>query len=59
MKAKSKNTGFVISKENFIDFLASATPEEVNRYILEKGKPMKLFEPMVFFDRKNKKDEIA
>jgi len=40
-----------IDKNNFIDFLANATPEEVNRYILEKGKPRKLISPMYFFDR--------
>ena len=53
MKKKYKN--FSVSKENFIEFLASASPEEINKLILEKGKPPKLIEPMVFFkDKKNK-----
>lgn len=47
---KKKKT-FTIEKEDFIKFLASATPEEVNELILEKGKPPKLIEPMIFFDR--------
>lgn len=41
-----------ITKTNFIEFLANASPEEVNRYILEKGKPRKLIEPMIFFKDK-------
>lgn len=52
---KSKDPSFGIDKDDFIDFLASATPEEVNRLISEKGKPRKLIEPMIFF--KNKKDK--
>jgi hypothetical protein len=47
-----------VVRENFIEFLASATPEEINTMIREKGKPPKLIEPMVFFkDRKNKQSE--
>lgn len=41
-----------ICREDFIDFLASATPEEVNKYITEKGKPRKLIEPFVYFKSK-------
>lgn len=52
MKKSSKSQFSEISKENFINFLASSTPEEVSRYILEKGKPPKLIEPVVFFKDK-------
>lgn len=52
-KAKKKKVS-TERKEDFIDFLASATPEDINRMILEKGKPRKLIEPMVFF-----KDRIS
>lgn len=44
-----------IRKKDFIDFLANATPEEVNKYILEKGKPRKLIHPMFFFDKEDNK----
>lgn len=40
-----------IDKKDFIDFLASATPEEVNKYILEKGKPRKVIWPIFFYPR--------
>lgn len=43
-----------INKNDFIEFLASATPEEVNQYILEKGKPRKPVWPMFFFPREDK-----
>lgn len=49
---KEKPESFGIAKDDFIKFLASATPDEVNRFVLEKGKPRKLIEPMVFFDKK-------
>ena len=42
-----------IEKDDFITFLANASPEEVNKLIIEKGKPRKLIEPMVFFKEKN------
>ena len=42
-----------INKNNFIEFLASATPEEVNQYILEKGKPRKPVWPMFFFPKED------
>ena len=44
-----------ISKENFIEFLAHSTPEEIDKYISEKGKTRKLIEPIIFFDKNNKK----
>lgn len=53
----AKKKLFTIEREDFIDFLASATPEEVNQYILEKGKPPKLIEPMIFFDREKTDDK--
>lgn len=46
-----------ISKTDFIDFLASATPEEINQYILEKGKPRKPIWPMYFFPREEEQQE--
>ncbi len=45
-----KKTKFKIDKEDFIAFLASASPEEVNALIEEKGKPRKLIQPIIFFD---------
>lgn len=45
-----------ISKEDFIEFLSSATPEEVNALITEKGKPRKLYEPIIYFTN-NKEDK--
>ena len=59
MKSKATSS-FKIAKEDFIKFLASATPDEVNQYIMEKGKPRKLIEPIIYFDKKdsnNKRDE--
>ena len=50
-KQKSKSSGGMV-KEDFIKFLATATPEEVNKLILEKGKPRKLIEPIIFFKEK-------
>ena len=55
MKKKNPINTNSITKDNFIEFLANATPEEVNQYIIEKGKPRKLVEPMIFFkDKENK-----
>ena len=45
-----------IDKDNFINFLASATPEEVNRYILEKGKPRKLDSPLYYIGDSKKEN---
>ena len=47
-----------ISKNNFIDFLASATPEEVSQYIREKGKKQKLINPVFFFDKEDNKNIV-
>lgn len=46
-----------IDKDSFIEFLASATPEEVNQYILEKGKPKKPIWPMYFFPREEDQEK--
>ena len=50
---KDKKIDTKIEKDNFIDFLSSASPDEVNKLILEKGKPRKLIEPMIFFEKKD------
>lgn len=56
-----KKNKFKMDKDDFIEFLASATPEEVNALIAEKGKPRKLINPIIFFDDKkdDKKNEKA
>ena len=46
-----------LDKENFIEFLASATPEELNRLILQEGKPPKPTTPIYFFRHKYEFDE--
>lgn len=38
-----------IDKDNFLEFLASATPRELNKLIEEKGKPPKNWCPIYFF----------
>ena len=54
----SKSKKQSINKQDFIDFLASATPEEINKMINEKGKPPKLIDPIVYFKSKaNDKDK--
>ena len=55
---KEKSYMQIITRDNFIKFLAEATPEEVNRLITEKGKPRKLIEPMIFFDNKPNAETI-
>ena len=55
---KEKSYMQTITRDNFIKFLAEATPEEVNRLIIEKGKPRKLIEPMIFFDNKPNAETI-
>lgn len=47
----STSKKYNIKKEDFIEFLASASPDEVNKFIYEKGKPPKLIEPMIFFKK--------
>ena len=58
MKDNKNSKENKISKDSFISFLASATPEEINQYIAEKGKPGKLIDPMIMFDEREKKHLI-
>ena len=46
-----------LSKEDFITVLSSATPEDLNRIILEKGKKPKPIWPIYFFRNKYKIDK--
>jgi len=46
---KKKETKDTTSKENFIDYLASCSPEEINKLIEEKGKPPRKICPMFFY----------
>lgn len=57
MKKSNSSKKPSINKNDFIEFLASATPEEVNQYILEKGKPRKPVWPMFFFPRKEEQEK--
>lgn len=52
---KVKNNKPSISKDDFIKFLATSSPEEVTNYIVNKGKPPKLICPMIFLDREDDK----
>lgn len=54
---KPKKSFPTVKKEDFIKFLSSATPEEINKLISEKGKPRKLIEPLVFFNNPQSKIE--
>ena len=42
--------GKPISKEDLIGYLASLTPDEINKIIKEEGKEPKLIEPLYFFN---------
>lgn len=44
-----------ITKNDFIAFLSSATPEEINNVIAERGKPAKRINPIIFYDKREKK----
>jgi len=50
MKKEKKDT---ISKDDFINFLANSTPEQINKMIEEKGKPTRKIYPMFFFPNPN------
>ena len=54
-----KKNKFAINRDDLIHFLSSATPEEVDALIKEKGKPRKPVEPMIFFNKNNTTDEKA
>ena len=43
-----------IAKDDFIEFLAHATPEELNQRILEKGKQRKPYYPIYVFRDPNR-----
>lgn len=45
-----KNDTGKISRDNFIDFLATSSPEEINEFIKREGKPRKPIIPIVFFN---------
>lgn len=53
IKKEMKVEGYV-EREDFIYFLSKSTPEEIHKFILEKGKPRKLVEPMIFFKKEDK-----
>lgn len=46
-----------IEKEDFIRYLAEATPEELNQLIQEKGKPRRLIHPIFYFNMYDKDKE--
>lgn len=46
-----------VQKEDFIDFLCRATPEEINDMILNRGKPRKPYSPFYVFRNKEKSNE--
>ena len=52
---KVKNTKPSLSKDDFIKFLATSSPEEITNYIVNKGKPPNLICPMIFLDRDDDK----
>ena len=53
MKKKEK---FTIGKDDFISFLAQASPQDITKYIEEHGKPRKLIPGIVPFDRPSNKE---
>lgn len=47
---KDSNTEFIgFSKENFIEFISSVGPIEINEFISSRGKPAKLIIPIIYF----------
>lgn len=48
-----------LDKENFIEQLSSMTPEDLNRLILERGKPPKPYSPIYFYREKYQFDEYG
>ena len=53
----SKDNKPKISKKNFITFLASASPKEINDLIVKKGKRPKPYCPIIIFDKPEDKKE--
>lgn len=46
---KKKESKPKVDKEDFIEFMIRATPQEINERILNRGKPAKLYCPFYFF----------
>lgn len=46
-----------INKENFIEFLSQMSPQEINELISNRGKPIKLIEPIYTFRNDNSKEQ--
>ncbi len=42
-----------LDKESFIEFISQASPEEINRTIVEYGKPTKLYSPIFYAKEEN------
>lgn len=57
MAKSKKETNPKIDKEDFIDFLCHATPQEINEMILNRGKPRKLYCPFYVFENKKENPE--
>lgn len=53
---KKKNDTPSVPKEDFIDFLCRATPQEINEMILKRGKPRRPYCPFYFFRNKEKSE---
>lgn len=45
-----------IKKDDFIEYLAKATPEELNQLIIEKGKPRRMVDPIFYFNKYDKEE---
>lgn len=54
-KKTGKSDGNTMTRGDFIAFLSSATPEEINKVILERGKPRKIIDPLIYYEKKDKK----
>lgn len=54
-KPDVKNLDF--TKDDFIEFMTTATPEEINELILNRGKPRKLYCPIYLFRNKSNETE--
>ena len=44
-----------ITRGDFIAFLSSATPEEINNVIAEQGKPAKKIDPLIRYGKRETK----
>lgn len=41
----------LIQKLDFIKFISSSTPQEINEFIETNGKPPKLIDPIIFLEK--------